>query len=77
MESQLGKLPILPITAKIYFTESFFQLLQTMMLLQPIYRKPLEGGNDPLILSAATERMLRHPIYQLPLEGGYDPFPVI
>ena len=43
------------------------------MVLEPIYQQLLEGGYDPLVLSAATERMLLHPIYQLLLEGGYDP----
>ena len=53
---------------------------------QPIYQCQLEGGYDPLVLSATTERMLRHPvlsattnkmllhpIYQLLLEGGNKP----
>ena len=73
MESQLGKPPTLSITAKLYFTNGFCLLLQTRILLHPIYQLLLEGGYDPLVLSAATERMLQHPIYQLPLKGGYDP----
>ena len=73
MEAQFGKPPILPITAKLLFTNSFFLLLQTRMVLHPIYQQLLEGGYDPLVLSTAIERMLPHPIYQLPLEGGYNP----
>ena len=48
VDSQLGKPSILPITAKLYFTNSFFLLLQTRMVLHPIYQKLLEGGYDPL-----------------------------
>ena len=43
------------------------------MVLHPIYQQLLEGGYNPLVLSATTERMLQHLIYQLLLEGGYDP----
>ena len=73
MESQLGKPTILPISDKIVFSNSFYLLLQTRMVLHPIYQQPLEGGYDTLVLSAATERMLLHPIYQLLLEGGHNP----
>ena len=48
VESQLGKPQILPITAKLLFTNSFFLLLQTMMVLHPIYQQLLEGGYNPL-----------------------------
>ena len=48
MESQLGKPPILPMTAKLYFINSFFLLVQTRMVLHPIYQQLLEGGYDPL-----------------------------
>ena len=73
MEAQLGKPPTLPITAKLYFKNSFLLLLHTRMVLHPIYQQLMEGGYNPLVLLAATERMLLHPIYQLLLEGGYDP----
>ena len=63
MEAQLGKPTIPPITAKLYFTNSFCVLLQTRMVLHPIYQQLLEGGYDPLVLSAANKMMLRHPIY--------------
>ena len=59
MESQLGKPPILPITAKLYFTNSFCLLLQTRMVLHPIYQQLLERGYDPLV-------------YQLLRKGCYD-----
>ena len=48
MEAQLGKPPILPITAKLYFTNSFSLLLQTRMVLHTIYQLPLGGGYHPL-----------------------------
>ena len=41
VKSQLGKPPILPITAKLYFTNSFFLLLQESMVLHPIYQQLL------------------------------------
>ena len=31
------------------------------MVLHPIYQQELQGGYDPLVLSASTERMLLHP----------------
>ena len=72
MEAKLGKPPIIPIIAKLLLTNSFFLLLQTRMVLHPIYQQLLEGDYAAPSLSATTERMLRHPIYQQPLEGGYD-----
>ena len=48
-------------------------LLQTRMLLHPIYQQLLEGCYDPSGLSTTTKRMLLHPIFQLLLEGGYNP----
>ena len=33
----------------------------------------MEGTQDPLNLTATTEKILWHPIFQLPLEGGYNP----
>ena len=72
MEPQLGKPPILPITAKLLFTNSFPCFYRhdgiTPYLLATTGRRLWPFG-----LSATTKRMLRHPIYQLPLEGGYDP----
>ena len=49
MEAQLGKPPILHITAKFLFTNSFFLLLHVRMVLDPIYQLLLEGGYDPLV----------------------------
>ena len=69
----IGKTTNTSYYCKIIFTNSLCLLLQTRMVLHSIYQQLLEGGYDPLVLSAATERMLQHPIYQLPLEGGYDP----
>ena len=60
MEPQLGKPPILPITAKLLFTNSFVCFYRQGWYYTLIYQQLLEGGFDPLVLSAATERMLRH-----------------
>ena len=59
-------------TAKLYLQYVFLDTNE-MMLQHPIYQQLLEGGCDPLVLSASTERILLHPIYQLLLEGGYNP----
>ena len=64
MEAQLIKPLILPINAKLYFTNSFSLLLQTRMVLHPIYQQLMEAGYNPLV-------------YQLLLKGCfYTPFTI-